>query len=96
MARGYRFGRSKKERQAREAILHAGAYALAHRKRKKSDFRRVWNTKISAGSRPLGISYSRLISALNKKSIKLNRKILAELAEYNPETFKKIIERARA
>ncbi len=96
--KGYRFGRSTKERQANEAIVHAGSHAFAHRKDKKGDFRRLWNIKINAGIRALENktipSYSKLIGALKKKEIDLNRKMLAELAEFYPEVFAKVIETA--
>jgi large subunit ribosomal protein L20 len=96
--KGYRFGRSTKERQANEAIVHAGSHAFAHRKDKKGDFRRLWNIKINAGIRALNNetipSYSKLIGALKKKEIDLNRKMLAELAEFHPEVFAKVIESA--
>lgn len=88
--KGYRFGRSKKERGAQEAIFHAGSYAFAHRRDKKNDFRKLWNVRINAA---LGeIPYSKFIGALKKKNIALDRKILATLAENSPETFKKIVE----
>ena len=89
--KGYRFGRSTKERQATEAIFHAGAYAFAHRKDKKGDARRLWNVKISYAAKPLGISYSKLMGGLKKKNIMLDRKILATLAEESPKTFEKIV-----
>jgi large subunit ribosomal protein L20 len=96
--KGYRFGRSTKERQAYEAIVHAGSHAFAHRRDKKGDFRRLWNIKINAGVRALNNekipSYSKLIGALKKKEIDLNRKMLAELAEFHPEVFAKVIEAA--
>jgi large subunit ribosomal protein L20 len=89
MTKGYRFSRSKKERAAREAIVHAGKYAFAHRRDKKNDFRRLWNVRINAG---LGeLSYSKFIGALNKKKILVNRKMLAELAEKSPETFSRLV-----
>jgi len=96
--KGYRFGRSKKEIQAYDAIVHAGTYAFAHRKDKKSDFRKIWNVKINAGVRALENakmpSYSKLMGALKKKNILVNRKMLAELAENNPEVFAKVVESA--
>jgi large subunit ribosomal protein L20 len=91
MVKGYRFGRSKKEAQANEAIAHAGTYAFAHRKDKKNDFRRLWNVKINAGLRPLGFSYSKFIGALKQKNIIIDRKIMADLAEHNPETFANLV-----
>ncbi|MFA5999697.1 MAG: 50S ribosomal protein L20 [Candidatus Paceibacterota bacterium] len=89
--KGMRHGRSTKERQAKEALLHAGAYSFAHRKDKKSHNRKLWNIKINAGARELGMTYSKLIDALHKKGILLDRKILADLAENNPKTFEKIL-----
>ncbi len=89
--KGMRHGRSTKERQAKDALLHAGNYAFAHRKDKKSHNRKLWNIKINAGSRELGMSYSKLIGALKKKKINLDRKILADLAEHNPETFSRVL-----
>lgn len=94
--KGYRGGRSKKERQAHEAIFHAGAHAFAHRRDKKSDFRRLWQTQIGAASKPLGISYSKFIGALKKKNIALDRKVLADMAESNPETFARIVKEAQS
>lgn len=89
--KGYRFARSKKERAAYEAIVHAGAYAFAHRRDKKGDKRREWNVRINAGLRPLGMSYSKFIGALKKKNIELDRKSLSHLAEMHPKTFEKIV-----
>src|SRR3989344_9159403 len=93
--KGYRFARSKKERAANEAIVHAVSYAFAHRRDKKNDFRKLWNVRINAALRPLGFSYSKFIGALKKRNIALDRKILATLAQENPETFKKIVETAK-
>jgi|SRR3989344_4705115 len=91
--KGYRFGRSKKKREAREAIFHAGSYAFAHRRDKKADFRRHWQVVINAGVRPYGLSYSKFMGLLKKNNIELDRKILAGLAQENPETFKRIVEK---
>ena len=91
-AKGFRHGRSTKERQAKDALLHAGNYSFAHRKDKKSHNRKLWNIKINAGARELGMSYSLFMGALAKKKIMLDRKILADLAEHNPKTFAKVLE----
>jgi large subunit ribosomal protein L20 len=89
--KGYRFGRSAKERQAREAIMHAGVHAFAHRRDKKNDFRRLWQIQINAFARErLGMPYNKLISSFKKAKIGLNRKILAGLAEKHPEVFERI------
>ncbi|MEK7186839.1 MAG: 50S ribosomal protein L20 [Patescibacteria group bacterium] len=93
--KGYRHGRKSKERQANEAIFHAGTYAFAHRKDKKGDFRRLWNVRLSSVLKENGLSYSKFIPLLKKKSIALDRKILAHLAEKHPATFKKIFESVR-
>ena len=90
--KGFRHGRSTKERQAKEALLHAGAYSFAHRKDKKSHNRKLWNIKINAGARELGISYSKLLGSLHKKNILLDRKILSDFAEFHPLTFARILE----
>jgi len=89
--KGYRFNRSTKEASAIEAIAHAGAYAFAHRRDKKGVNRRLWNVKINASLRPEGLSYSKFIGAMKKKNIEIDRKILADLAENNPDTFKRVI-----
>jgi len=94
-AKGFRHGRSKKERQAHEALLHAGAYAFAHRRDKKSFNRKLWNIKINAGAREHGMSYSKLIGNLKKKSIILDRKILSDFAENHPATFEKVLKSAK-
>lgn len=93
--KGFRQGRSTKERAAKDALLHAGAYSFAHRKDKKSHNRKLWNIKINAGSRELGLTYSKLMDALKKKNIEVDRKILSHLAENNPETFKRILDQVK-
>jgi len=92
--KGYRFGRSTKKRQAKEALAHAGTHSFAHRRDKKNDFRRLWNIKINAfvrANEKKSISYSKFISALKKNKINLDRKILADLAENNPQSFERIL-----
>ncbi|OHA94117.1 MAG: 50S ribosomal protein L20 [Candidatus Zambryskibacteria bacterium RIFCSPHIGHO2_12_FULL_38_34] len=89
--KGYRFGRSKKERQAYEAISHAGAYSFAHRRDKKGDFRRLWNIRLNSALHTNGLSYSKFIGDLKKKNININRKMLSEIAADKPETFKRIL-----
>ncbi len=89
--KGFRFGRSTKKAMANDAIAHAGNNAFNHRKDKKSNFRRLWNVKINAGVRKLGLTYSRFIEALTKKGIKLNRKMLADIAEHEPASFERIV-----
>lgn len=95
-AKGYRFGRSKKEIEAKVALRKAGVYQFVHRKDKKNDFRRMWQVKINAGLRPMGYSYSKFIGTALKKKILLDRKILATLAEFNPDTFARVAKEVMA
>jgi len=92
--KGYRFGRSTKKPQAREAIYHAQTYAFAHRKDKKNDFRRLWTVRINAALMEHRIKYSRFIPMLKNKNIELDRKILATLAVENPEAFNRVVAEA--
>ncbi len=91
--KGYRFGRSTKERQARDAIAHAGTYAFAHRKDKKNDKRQIWQVRINAKVRELGTTYSKFIALLKKANVQIDRKILSDIAHSKPETFKKIFDK---
>jgi len=93
--KGYRFGRGTKERQANEAISHAGTYAFAHRRDKKNDFRQLWNVRLTVPLKVAGVSYSKFIGALKKNNIEIDRKILSILADENPKTFQKILEKVQ-
>lgn len=88
---GYRFGRSTKERQAIEALLHAGRYSFAHRKDKKGEFRRLWQIRIGTAVKPLGTSYSKFMGALKKNNIELDRKVLSQMAAQHPEAFSELV-----
>tara|TARA_Y100000310_G_scaffold337620_1_gene425174 strand:+ start:21 stop:416 length:396 start_codon:yes stop_codon:yes gene_type:complete len=90
--KGFRWGRKSKYKAAKEALLHAWTYSYRDRRTKKRDFRQLWQTKINSQSRKLDLSYSRFINALKQNKIELDRKILADLAENNPEVFTKIVE----
>jgi len=92
LTKGYRWGRKSKERAAKEALLHSLSRMFRGRKEKKRVFRTLWNVKINAAAREFGVTYSKLISLLQKKGVKLDRKILADLAEHEPAVFKKIVE----
>lgn len=94
--KGFRFGRGTKEKQAQEALFHAGSYAFAHRRDKKGDQRRVWNVRINAALDPKGISYSKFIGALKKANIAVDRKILASLAASHPRAFDAIVKKVVA
>lgn len=84
--------RHSKYRQAKEALLHAWSFQFADRKKKKRNFRRLWQIKIGAGAKLNDLSYSQFIGNLKKAKIDLDRKILADLAEHEPDIFKKITE----
>ena len=96
MAKGYVAGRGRLYRTAVDAVHRALAYSYRHRKTKKRDFRRLWITRINAAARIHGLSYSRLMDALRKAHIELDRKILADLAVSDPGAFSKIAEKAKA
>jgi len=93
--KGYRWGRKSKFRLAKQALQKAGVYAYRDRKAKKRTFRQLWNIQISAACRPLGISYSRFIAGLKKNSIEIDRKILSQLAQQQPEIFAQIVEKVK-
>jgi large subunit ribosomal protein L20 len=93
MTKGYRFGRSTKTAQAIEAIAHAGSYAFAHRRDKKTDKRALWQVRINAAVRPLGLSYSKFIDKMKKANVQIDRKILSDIAASKPDTFKKIFDK---
>ena len=95
-AKGFRWGRKTKYRQAKEAIYHAWEYAYRDRRTKKRDFRKLWQVQISAACRQLGIFYSKFIYGLKKNKIELDRKILANLARNHPKIFEKIVERVKS
>ncbi len=90
--KGYRQARSKKKRNAREAINHAYTYAFAHRKDKKADFRALWTVRINAALQAHNIKYSRFIKMLKDKGITLDRKVLATLAVEKPEAFNRVVD----
>src|ERR1041385_8375466 len=91
-AKGFRGGRGKLWKAAVEAVHRKWRYALFHRRKRKPDFRRLWITRINAASRELGVPYNRLIAALDKANVKVDRKILSDLAISDPNAFKKIVE----
>jgi len=90
-AKGFRWTRSTKYRQAKEALLHAWTHQFSDRKKKKRTTRRLWQVKINAIARENNITYSKLIAQLKKAHIELDRKILADIAEHHPNVFKEII-----
>ena len=94
--KGYRFGRSTKERMAKDAIAHAGTHAFRDRRTKKRVYRNLWTLRINAAARESGFSYSTFIGALKKANMTIDRKVLAELAMKHPETFTRLAEQLKA
>tara|TARA_A100001388_G_C28325249_1_gene291811 strand:- start:11 stop:358 length:348 start_codon:yes stop_codon:yes gene_type:complete len=92
--RGHYGARSRLYKTAKQSNIKSLQYAFRDRKNKKRDFRSLWIARINAGSRDLGVSYSKLINSLSKKNIKLDRKILSDLAISDSSTFKKVVETA--
>lgn len=90
-AKGYRGAKSKLYRTAREQVMKSGQYAYIGRKLKKRNFRALWITRINAGCRQNGISYSKFIAGLKAKGIVLNRKVLADMAVRQPEAFATLV-----
>lgn len=95
-AKGYYGARSRIYRVAKQAVIKAGQYAYRDRRAKKRVFRALWITRINAGSRANGLSYSRLIAGLKKADITLDRRVLADLAVHDKESFAVIVERAKS
>ncbi len=91
-AKGFYGARSLLYRTARDARRRALQNSYIHRRKKKGDFRSLWILRINAAARLCGISYSRLIDALNKSGVEVNRKMLAEIAVTDPAAFKRIVE----
>jgi len=90
-AKGFKWTRKTKYRQAKEALLHAWTHSFSDRRKKKRVNRRLWQIKISAAAKENALSYSKLIHLLKKQNIDLDRKILSQIADQEPEVFKKII-----
>lgn len=93
-AKGFRQARSRRIQTAKEAVLHAGAYAYHGRKLKKRNLRTLWITRLNAAVREGGVSYSRFIAGLAKAKIIIDRKILSDIAITDPKTFKEIASQA--
>ncbi|MEI7885389.1 MAG: 50S ribosomal protein L20 [Clostridia bacterium] len=92
LARGYFGSKSKLFKTANQAVMRSMAYATAHRRKKKGDFRKLWIQRINAAVREHGMSYSRFINAMKLKGFEVNRKMLADLAVSDPKAFAAIVE----
>ena len=96
LAKGFFGAKRKNYRTAKEAVEKSLLYSYRDRRNRKRDFRKLWNVRINAAVREYGVSYSRFIYGLKKANIKLNRKILSNLAASEPETFSQIVEKVKA
>ena len=95
MTKGFRWRRKSTYKAAKDALHHAWVNSYKDRKRKKRDFRRLWQIQINAACRANGITYSRFINGLKKKSVAIDRTMLSSLARENNEIFKKILEEVK-
>ncbi len=95
LAKGYKWGRKAKYKLAKDALKHAWVHVYHDRKRKKRDFRRLWQIKINAAARAQDLTYSQFINKLKKANIEIDRKILAQLAEKQPEIFESIVKKIK-
>ena len=94
-AKGYFGSKHRLYKTAQEQLFHSGAYSFQDRKKRANNFRKLWITRINAACRNNDIVYSKFIDGLNKVNIKINRKMLSELAIYNPEEFTKLVNTAK-
>ena len=94
-AKGYFGSKHRLYKSAKEQVMHSGKYAYRDRRQKKRDFRKLWITRINAACRMNDISYSKFINGLNKAGVTINRKMLAEIAIDNAETFTNLVNIAK-
>ena len=95
LAKGYFGGKSRLFKTANQAVMKSLVYAYRDRRAKKRDFRKLWISRINAAARINGMSYSRFISALKKSGINMNRKVLADMAVHDMNSFSKIVEKVK-
>ena len=95
LTKGHRATRHRLYRRANESLLHALHYAYCHRRERKGDMRRLWIARINAATRSEGLSYSRFIAGLKKSDVAIDRKILADMAVRDPDTFSRLLAMAR-
>lgn len=89
--KGFRWHRKNKKKAAKQALMKAWSYAFRDRRAKKRNFRRLWNVRINAAVRNHGLKYSEFIHLLKKNDIKLNRKVLSDMAKDNPNEFENLV-----
>jgi large subunit ribosomal protein L20 len=95
LAKGYRGEAHSSYKRAKEAVMKADSYAYRDRRNRKRDFRRLWVTRINAAARQEGMTYSTFIHGLQVAGIELDRKVLADIAVRDPETFRRFVDAAR-
>jgi large subunit ribosomal protein L20 len=95
LTKGFRGEAHSNYKRAKEALMKADAYAYRDRRNRKRDFRRLWITRINAAARENGMSYSQLIHGLQLAEVELDRKVLADIAVRDPETFRRFVDAAR-
>ena len=95
LAKGYRGEAHSSYKRAKEAVMKADSYAYRDRRNRKRDFRRLWITRINAAARREGLSYSQFMHGLRAAGIDLDRKVLADIAVRDADTFRQFAERAR-
>ena len=93
--KGFRGEANSNYKRAKEALMKAEAYQYRDRRNRKRDFRRLWVTRINAAARQEGMTYSTFIHGLQVAGIELDRKVIADIAVRDPETFRRFVERAR-
>jgi large subunit ribosomal protein L20 len=94
-AKGYRGEKKTSYKRAKEQLLKSDSYAYRDRRNRKRDFRRLWIVRINAAARKEGMSYSQFMAGLREAGIDLNRKMLADVAVRDPESFRRFAERAK-
>jgi large subunit ribosomal protein L20 len=90
-AKGFRGARSRRYRIANESVMHAMRYQYRDRRKRKSDFRKLWITRINAAARLDGLSYSQFMNGLKRAEVEVDRKVLADLAVRDPGTFRELV-----
>ena len=95
LTKGHRATRHSLIRRANESMMKALSYAYAHRRERKGDMRRLWITRVNAASRAEGLTYGQLIHGLKRSGVEVNRKMLADMAVREPESFSNLVSVAR-
>ncbi len=96
LTKGYRASSHRQYKRAREALFHALSHAYRHRRERKGDFRRLWILRIGAATRQMGLTYSQFVHGLKTAQVEVDRKMLADLAVREPQTFEKLVDVAKA